>query len=61
MKKLFTFGLMLAALASHVTTLAHADAVLDWNQHAATAIISPVPTGAGHRIGGLSNRPYRHL
>ena len=24
-----------------------ADAVTDWNQHAATVIISPVPTGAG--------------
>jgi hypothetical protein len=47
MKKIFTFWLVLAALASHITALVHADAVLDWNQHAATAIISPAPTGAG--------------
>lgn len=47
MKKIITFWLVLAALASHVTAIAHADAVLDWNQHAATAIISPAPTGAG--------------
>ena len=47
MKKIITFLFVLAALASRVMTLAHADAVLDWNQHAATAIISPAPTGAG--------------
>jgi hypothetical protein len=47
MKKLFTVWFVLTALASQVTALAHADAVLDWNQHAATAIISPAPTGAG--------------
>ena len=47
MKKIFAFWFVLAALASHITTLAYGDAVLDWNQHAATAIISPAPTGAG--------------
>ena len=47
MKKIFTVWFVLAALASRVTALAYADAVLDWNQHAATAIISPAPTGAG--------------
>ena len=47
MKKIFTFWLVLAALASRVTALAYADAVLDRNQHAAIAIISPAPTGAG--------------
>lgn len=34
-----------------ITALAHADAVRDWNQHAATAIISPAPIGAGKPPG----------
>ena len=51
MKKLFTFWLLLAALTSRVTLLAYGDAVLDWNQYAATAIVSPPPTGAGKPAG----------
>ncbi len=51
MKKLFAVWLLLAALTSHVTALVHADAVLDWNQYAATAIVSPPPTGAGKPAG----------
>jgi hypothetical protein len=40
------FGLVACGWLSWAGTV-HADAVTDWNQHAATAIISLAPTGAG--------------
>jgi hypothetical protein len=40
------FGLVACGWLSWAGTV-HADAVTDWNQHTATVIISPVPTGAG--------------
>ena len=40
------FGLVACGWLSWAGTV-HVAAVTDWNQHTATAIISPVPTGAG--------------
>ena len=54
MKKIFTLWFVLAALASHVTTLVHADAVTDWNEISTKAILtagrSPLITSLDYAI-----------